>query len=222
VDHEIHYDIDIQRSRREHAKPVNLKKKRLMHEGSYGQYCGVKSLEMADLKNAVMFAREIDQGVRVLKRPGNGFFDQSVNPGSEQLGRDGGMLEGGYHNRGGAHLGFGEQEIFNGRIDRNLEFLPERFRYGLVWIDDRCQFDWSVSLLKLAPNTDMVAAECTCSYNGYAGWRQRRQTGSTTYLQLRGDSGNKGQEAAVPDRRTSEGWLQQTLPMARQDAQLPQ
>jgi len=63
VNHEIEDDIDIERSRSEHAEAVDFEKHRMREDGKRGADGGIEALEMSDLRDAFVFRGEVDEFV---------------------------------------------------------------------------------------------------------------------------------------------------------------
>jgi hypothetical protein len=151
---------------------VRLKEHGPAQLGLDGQHGGVEALKMAGLKDELLSGStlfgECNQLVGFSKRGGQRLFDQQVEAGLEQGGRDGVVMNGGDGDRGGIQLQIGGEKLVNGREDGNLVLSFGFGGAGRVGLDGRDQGDALAGCFELAIDPEMVAAESSGSNDRYA------------------------------------------------------
>jgi hypothetical protein len=114
---------------------------------------------MARLEDALLQARNADQVVRLSESRGERLFDEQIDAGLEQLRRYGVMMNRGNGDGGRVEAKIGSQQLRRRRIDRDL-VLGGGFRgAGGVGLDAGNQGDAEPGVLKLAVDTEMIAAK---------------------------------------------------------------
>jgi hypothetical protein len=94
VNHEVEHDIDVERARREDGEPVDFEEEWTAEQLLRGGHGGVEAFEVADLHDALMLGSEREDVVGFGEGGGEGLFDQAVDAGGEELGGDGGVVNG--------------------------------------------------------------------------------------------------------------------------------
>ncbi len=112
VDHEIEHDGNIGAACFECAGAGGFQVERAAGAGDKGRVGGGEALEMADLENGAIVARELSEVIRISQCGSDGFLDQDVAAGAEGLAGDGVVRVGGDRDdkglRGGDQIGEGE------------------------------------------------------------------------------------------------------------------
>jgi hypothetical protein len=167
VDHQIEDDVDIERTGREYAKAVRLKKHGPRKALSYRKHSRIKALEVTGLDDTGFFC-PLDKIISLLKICGQGFFNEHVDSGVKKLSGHGVMMHSGHGDAGGIEIEIGGEELFDGWKNRNLvlrrSFLGAS-RIGLDGGNKRYAF---TGQFQFAIDAEMIAAECARAGNGYA------------------------------------------------------
>ena len=95
VDHEVEDDVDVERARGEDAEAVGLEEHGTVETLGNGGDGGVEALKMADRDDALERGSEIKDAIGFEEGGGEGFFDEDIEAGAEELFGDGGMVDGG-------------------------------------------------------------------------------------------------------------------------------
>ena len=83
MDHEVEDDIDIEGTGGEDAEAVRLKKHGAVEQRANGLDGGIETFEMADLQDALVMGREMDEVVGFFEGGSEGLFDEDIDTGSE-------------------------------------------------------------------------------------------------------------------------------------------
>src|SRR6185369_6937861 len=83
VNHQVEYDVDVERARGELADAMNLEVNRFADVWSQRNHRGIEALEMSDLKNCVAACGGFDHAIGFVERARDRFFDEDVNAGFE-------------------------------------------------------------------------------------------------------------------------------------------
>ena len=89
VDHEVQHDVDVGAALGERREAVTLDEARLADDAVERADRRVEALEMADLQHAPAADGELEQRLALVHRRGERLLDQHVDPGVEQVARDG-------------------------------------------------------------------------------------------------------------------------------------
>ncbi len=101
VDHKVEDDVDVEGARGEDAEAVGLEEHGVVEGREGGGDGGVEAFEVTDGEDAVVLRCEGEESIGFFEGGGEGFFDQSVDVVAEELGGDGGVVEGGDADGGG-------------------------------------------------------------------------------------------------------------------------
>ena len=85
MDHEVEDNIDVERSRREDGQAMRFKEHGPGEAGEGGGDGGVEALEVTGGEDTVLLPSERDEAVSFGECCRDGFFEQDVEPGSEEL-----------------------------------------------------------------------------------------------------------------------------------------
>ena len=94
VDEEVEDDVHVERARHEHAEAVRLDELHVRHERPNGGDRRVEALDVSDLQDAALLARDRDEAVRLGERRRDGLLDHDVGAAREQLLGDRGVRDG--------------------------------------------------------------------------------------------------------------------------------
>jgi hypothetical protein len=171
VDHEVEDDVDVERARGEDAEAVGLEEHGPVEGGEGGGDGGVEALEMSNRKYAVALSREGDEVVGFGEGGGEGFFDEDVDVGEEELFRDGGVVDGGDADGGGVDGGWRGEELLDGGEGRDVVGSGVGLAARGVGVDDGGELEEvGVSGLQLAVDAEVIAAEGAGADDGDAKW----------------------------------------------------
>ena len=164
VDHEIQHYVYVQAAGAEFAETVHLEEKRLGDDRIESDDRGIEPLQVADLQDASVARRGIDQLPGGLRRVGDGFFDHDIHAQLHQLASDGSMRDGG----AGYHGGIGARgQVLQRRQDRAAVRSGSLGSTFAVCIEHTGQ----LGMLGLLNNAQVVPAEAAGSDYGDTGFR---------------------------------------------------
>jgi hypothetical protein len=138
---------------------VRLKKHGPLELRLNGEHSRVEALKVARLQDAVAYVGDADQVVCFSEGCGQRFFNQQIDTGLEQLSGNSMMMDRRNGHRRCIQAQIGSQQLGRRRIDGNL-ILGGGFGGARgVRLDARDQGDAEPGVLKLAVNTEMIAAK---------------------------------------------------------------
>lgn len=170
VDHEVEDDIGVEGTRRKNREAVRLEKHGATQQGQDGLYGRVEPFEMADGKDAIVFVGQGDQVVGFVESRGDGFFDQHMDVGLKQLGRDLVVAGGGGADAGGVDVELAPRDRGQKRLNGKEGCGRRRgccaFGARRIGVNYRGEMDGVTGGLELAIDADVVAAERAGTANG--------------------------------------------------------
>ena len=172
VNHEVEDDVDVEGPRGEDAEAVGLEEHGPV-EGSDGR-CdgGVEALKMADGDDALVGASEIEDVIGLSEGCGEGFFDEEIEAGEEELLGDRGVMDGGDADGCGAEREVGGEEFGEGGEGRDVVGSGEGGAARCVGFDESGELnELGMSEFELAVDAKMIAPEGAGTDDGDA---QRR------------------------------------------------
>ncbi len=165
VNHEVEDDIDVEGARREDAEAMCLKEHGAVESGDGGGDSRVEAFQMTDLDDAVVLGGEGEDVVGFGECGGEGFFDEDIDAGKQELPGDGGVECGGDADGGGVDPGpkigtRGTQHVCDGGEGRDVVLGGEGFTQRGTGFDEGGELD-EVRLggLELAIDAEMVSPE---------------------------------------------------------------
>ena len=173
MDHEIENDVDVERTRCEDAEAVSLKEHGAGDARQAGGDGGVEALEMADGKDALQRVGEADEGVGFGEAGGQGFFDEDVEAGTQEIGGDGGVGDGGNTDAGRVKRKFGGEEIWDGGEGRDAEAGRQGFTFERVGFDQGGKCNGLAGSSEVGVDAQVVLAEGATTNDSDAEGRRR-------------------------------------------------
>jgi hypothetical protein len=146
---------------------MRLKKHRSRQALSNGKHCRVEPFKVARLDDAVFF-RPFDKIIRLLKCCSQRFFNQQVDAGVKQFGRNGMMVHGWHGDGGGVEIEIGGEKFFDRGKNRNLVLSCSFLGASPIGFDRGNQRYAFTGQFQFAIDPEMIAAECARARNGNA------------------------------------------------------
>ena len=169
MDHQIQYNVDVERARSKNAQTVDLKEHRPVQQRAHGGYRWVEALQMPHLDNAAQFTRLRGNLIGFGQARGQRLLNQYVDAAGHQLPRARRMLHRRHADASRVHaLQLGPLRCHAG-FDCG-EAANAELRFGccarrVVRIDDGNQFNGKACLIQLAVHPQMIAPERTGTHH---------------------------------------------------------
>ena len=144
---------------------MDLKEHGLVNQRQSRSYCGIEALEMASLRDALMFGGEREQFIRLGERGREGFFDQHVHASFHQGASHVAMKDGWDRDRGSLHLPARRKHLVDRAKGFAIEFARHRIGAGCVGINHPDEADASC-LLQRVIDAGVVAAKSAYANDG--------------------------------------------------------
>jgi hypothetical protein len=133
-----------------------------------GENGRIESLKMAGLQDARFFFGFADQVVGLVEAGRERLFNEEIEAGLKQRGRDRVMLHGGHRDAGGVDVKLRGEQFFGSGKDGNGELCGCFLRTARIGLDGGDQSHAEAGGLKLAQDAQMIAAKCAGARDGNA------------------------------------------------------
>ena len=160
MDHEIQDDVDIERPRSEDAEAMRLEEHGPVESGDGGGDSRVEALEMADGHDAAVGLSQAEDMVRLGQGGGEGFFNEDVEAGEQELLGYGCVMHCGHADGCGVERQVSGEEIWKRREGWNGVRRGESRAAPGVGFDERGELnEFRVSKFQLAIDAEVIAPE---------------------------------------------------------------
>jgi hypothetical protein len=124
VDHEIKYDVDVQRSGRKDGEAMSLEEHGAAELRLNRKNRWIEPFKVTGLENALVLVGDREQFICLCGSGGERLFDKQIESGLKQDRCDGMVLQGGNGNGSGVEIEVGCEELLDGGEDRDGVFGP--------------------------------------------------------------------------------------------------
>src|SRR6202011_4051192 len=166
VDHEIEHHIHVERTWREHAEPVHLKKHGLRQQRNGGTDSRIEALQVPDLSNSFVVRGELDQFVGLGEGRSQWFLDQNVYARCHERAGDRKMVCGGRRYRCRPDFAVRTEHLFQGPEGAAAELAGHGIGAVQIRIYNPHQAYRFTLLLEFSVNASMISSEDAHSHHG--------------------------------------------------------